>query len=64
MTYLAREMARDGEGATKLMTVAVRGARAKADAIKAAQSWCREPFRERGLGDTPPQNRLDLVWVE
>ena len=38
MTYLAREMARDGEGATKLMTVHVRGARDKADAVKAARA--------------------------
>src|SRR5258708_34359043 len=34
--YLAREMARDREGATKLMTVHVRGAQDKADAVKAA----------------------------
>jgi len=32
--YLAREMARDGEGATKLMTVFVQGAYDKADASK------------------------------
>jgi glutamate N-acetyltransferase/amino-acid N-acetyltransferase len=35
--YLAREMARDGEGASKLMTVQVRGARHKDDAVKAAR---------------------------
>jgi len=38
MTYLAREMARDGEGATKMMTVHVRGARDKTDAVKAARA--------------------------
>jgi glutamate N-acetyltransferase/amino-acid N-acetyltransferase len=35
---LARQMASDGEGATKLMTVHVSGARDKADAVKAARS--------------------------
>jgi glutamate N-acetyltransferase/amino-acid N-acetyltransferase len=39
--YLAREMARDGEGATKLMTVHVRGAQHKADAVKAARAGCQ-----------------------
>ena len=37
-TYLAREVARDGEGATRLMTVHVRGAKNKADAIQAARA--------------------------
>jgi glutamate N-acetyltransferase/amino-acid N-acetyltransferase len=37
-THLAREIARDGEGATRLMTVHVRGAQDKADAIKAARA--------------------------
>jgi glutamate N-acetyltransferase/amino-acid N-acetyltransferase len=36
--YLAREQARDGEGATRLMIVQVRGARTPADARKAARS--------------------------
>lgn len=36
--YLAREMARDGEGATKLMTVNVRGGRDTDDARKAARA--------------------------
>lgn len=35
--YLAREQARDGEGATRLMIVQVRGARTPADARKAAR---------------------------
>src|SRR5207247_5556379 len=34
--YLAREMARDGEGATKVMIVQVSGARNKVDAVKPA----------------------------
>ena len=37
-THLAREIVRDGEGATRLMTVHVRGARDKANAIKAARA--------------------------
>ena len=36
--YLAREMARDGEGATRLMTVEIFGALDKADARKAART--------------------------
>jgi glutamate N-acetyltransferase/amino-acid N-acetyltransferase len=35
---LARQMASDGEGATRLMTVHVSGARDKADAVKAARA--------------------------
>ncbi|HEU5367442.1 MAG TPA: bifunctional ornithine acetyltransferase/N-acetylglutamate synthase, partial [Ktedonobacterales bacterium] len=36
--YLCREMARDGEGATKLMEVVVHGARTDADARRAARA--------------------------
>ena len=36
--YLAREIARDGEGATKLMTVVVHGAASDADARRAARA--------------------------
>ncbi|MBU0671829.1 MAG: bifunctional glutamate N-acetyltransferase/amino-acid acetyltransferase ArgJ [Candidatus Margulisbacteria bacterium] len=36
--YLAKEIARDGEGATKLMTVKVAGARSEADANKVVKS--------------------------
>lgn len=36
--YLAREIARDGEGATRLMTVTVRGAASDADARRAARA--------------------------
>lgn len=36
--YLAIEQVRDGEGAKKLMTVQVRGARDKADAVRAARA--------------------------
>lgn len=42
--YLAREMARDGEGATKLMTVVVRGAASDADARRAARAVTASPL--------------------
>jgi glutamate N-acetyltransferase/amino-acid N-acetyltransferase len=42
--YLAREMARDGEGATKLMTVSVRGAASDADARRAARAVTASPL--------------------
>ncbi|HEX9056365.1 MAG TPA: bifunctional glutamate N-acetyltransferase/amino-acid acetyltransferase ArgJ [Ktedonobacterales bacterium] len=42
--YLAREIARDGEGATKLMTVVVRGAASDADARKAARAVTASPL--------------------
>ena len=52
--YLAREMARDGEGATKLMTVHVRNARDKADAIKAARAITVSPLWQCALGGGDP----------
>ena len=52
--YLAREMARDGEGATKLMTVHVRGARDKADAIKAARAITVSPLWQCALAGGDP----------
>ncbi|HEU5230367.1 MAG TPA: bifunctional glutamate N-acetyltransferase/amino-acid acetyltransferase ArgJ [Ktedonobacteraceae bacterium] len=52
--YLAREMARDGEGATKLMTVHVRGARDKADAVKAARSITLSPLWQCALAGGDP----------
>jgi glutamate N-acetyltransferase/amino-acid N-acetyltransferase len=52
--YLAREMARDGEGATKLMTVHVRGARHKADAVKAARSVTLSPLWQCALAGGDP----------
>ncbi len=42
--YLAREMARDGEGATKLMEVVVHGARTDADARRAARALTISPI--------------------
>lgn len=43
-TALARELVRDGEGATKLVTVEVRGARNPADAERAARQIANSPL--------------------
>ncbi len=47
-------MARDGEGATKLMTVHVRGAQDKADAIKAARATTVSPLWQCALAGGDP----------
>ncbi len=52
--YLAREMARDGEGATKVMTVHVRGASDKADAVKAARAITVSPLWQCALAGGDP----------
>ncbi|HJT55321.1 MAG TPA: bifunctional glutamate N-acetyltransferase/amino-acid acetyltransferase ArgJ [Ktedonobacteraceae bacterium] len=52
--YLAIEMARDGEGATKLMTVHVKGAHHKTDAIKAARSITLSPLWQCALAGGDP----------
>jgi glutamate N-acetyltransferase/amino-acid N-acetyltransferase len=52
--HLAREMARDGEGATKLMTIHVRGARHKADAVKAARAITVSPLWQCALAGGDP----------
>jgi glutamate N-acetyltransferase / amino-acid N-acetyltransferase len=52
--YLAREMARDGEGATKLMTVFVYGAQDKADAVKAARAITVSPLWQCALAGGDP----------
>ncbi|GHO45366.1 bifunctional glutamate N-acetyltransferase/amino-acid acetyltransferase ArgJ [Ktedonospora formicarum] len=51
---LAREMARDGEGATKIQTINVRGARNKADAVKAARSLTYSPLWQCALAGGDP----------
>jgi glutamate N-acetyltransferase / amino-acid N-acetyltransferase len=59
MTYLAREIARDGEGATHLMTVHVQGAHNKADAIKAARAITVSPIWKCALtGEEPVWGRI------
>jgi glutamate N-acetyltransferase/amino-acid N-acetyltransferase len=52
--YLAREMARDGEGATKLMTVFVQGAQDKDDAVKAARAITVSPLWQCALAGGDP----------
>ena len=52
--YLAREMARDGEGATKLMTVFVQRAQDKADAVKAARAITVSPLWQCALAGGDP----------
>ncbi len=52
--YLAIEQARDGEGATKLMIVHVRGARTKSDAVNAARRVTRSPLWQCALGGGDP----------
>ncbi len=52
--YLAREMARDGEGATKLMTVHVQGAHDKKDAVKAARAITLSPLWQCALAGGDP----------
>ena len=52
--YLARAMARDGEGATKLMTVHVQGARDKKDAVKAARAITLSPLWQCALAGGDP----------
>ena len=57
--YLAREMARDGEGATKLMEVVVRGARTDADARRAARALTISPiWRCAVYGEDPNWGRV------
>jgi glutamate N-acetyltransferase/amino-acid N-acetyltransferase len=52
-------MARDGEGATKLMTVNVRGARDKADAVKAARGITLSPLWQCAVaGEDPNWGRI------
>lgn len=54
MEYLAREMARDGEGATKLMIVQMQGARNKHDAVLAARSVTLSPLWQCALAGGDP----------
>jgi glutamate N-acetyltransferase/amino-acid N-acetyltransferase len=52
--YLAQEMARDGEGATKMMTVHVEGARDKEDGVKAARAITLSPLWQCALAGGDP----------
>ena len=52
--YLAREMARDGEGATRLMIVNVRGAASDADARSAARAVTASPLWQCAVAGGDP----------
>jgi glutamate N-acetyltransferase/amino-acid N-acetyltransferase len=53
-TYLAREVARDGEGATKLVEVAVQGAASEADAERVARTIAESPLVKTALFGCDP----------
>ena len=56
---LARQMAKDGEGATKFVTVTVRGARSEADAARAARSVAKSPLAKTSwFGRDPNWGRV------
>lgn len=52
--YLAREVARDGEGATRLVTVNVHGAASYGEAHRAAMSVARSPLVKTALFGADP----------
>lgn len=57
--YLARELARDGEGATKLVEVVVKGARTERDAETIARSIADSPLVKTALyGNDPNWGRI------
>jgi glutamate N-acetyltransferase/amino-acid N-acetyltransferase len=56
---LARELVRDGEGATKLVTVEVRGARSAADAERCARQIANSPLVKTAFfGNDPNVGRI------
>jgi glutamate N-acetyltransferase/amino-acid N-acetyltransferase len=58
-THLAKELARDGEGATKLVEIRVRGARSTAQARQAARSIANSPLVKTALfGNDPNWGRI------
>ena len=58
-THLARELARDGEGATKLVAVRVRGAETEAAARQVARSIANSPLVKTALfGNDPNWGRI------
>lgn len=54
MTALARLLVQDGEGATKLVTVAVRGAASRRDALVAARSVANSPLVKTAITGVDP----------
>lgn len=58
-THLAQELARDGEGATKLVAVRVRGAATETDARQVARSIANSPLVKTALfGNDPNWGRI------
>ena len=56
---LARQMAMDGEGATKFVTVTVRGARSEKDAARAARAVAKSPLAKTSwFGKDPNWGRV------
>jgi glutamate N-acetyltransferase/amino-acid N-acetyltransferase len=56
---LVRQMARDGEGATKFVTVTVRGAKSERDAARAARAVAKSPLAKTSwFGKDPNWGRV------
>jgi glutamate N-acetyltransferase / amino-acid N-acetyltransferase len=62
MTRLARMLVADGEGATKLVTVTVRGAASRRDALEAARSVANSPLVKTAInGQDPNWGRIMMA---
>ncbi|OLD37126.1 MAG: bifunctional ornithine acetyltransferase/N-acetylglutamate synthase [Candidatus Rokubacteria bacterium 13_1_40CM_2_68_8] len=62
MTKLARMLAADGEGATKLVTVVVRGATSRRDALLAARTVANSPLVKTAInGGDPNWGRIMMA---
>ncbi|MGI8748214.1 MAG: bifunctional glutamate N-acetyltransferase/amino-acid acetyltransferase ArgJ, partial [Deinococcus sp.] len=62
MRGLARQIAADGEGATKLLTVKVSGARSQAEALAAARTCCVSPLLKSAVhGNDPNWGRVIMA---
>ncbi|MBZ9713019.1 bifunctional glutamate N-acetyltransferase/amino-acid acetyltransferase ArgJ [Deinococcus multiflagellatus] len=62
MRDLARQIAADGEGATKLLTVQVQGARTEAEALAAARTCCVSPLLKSAVhGNDPNWGRVIMA---
>jgi glutamate N-acetyltransferase / amino-acid N-acetyltransferase len=58
-TFLAKEIARDGEGATKLIETKIRGARTEQEARLAARAVCSSPLVKTTIfGEDPNWGRI------
>ena len=62
MRDLARQIAADGEGATKLLTVQVSGAHSEAEALLAARTCCVSPLLKSAVhGNDPNWGRIIMA---